>query len=88
MVTEEGKGELAGEWRIKDGGVVSATDSPAERIVRKATPEEETEQFTGWMEAIVSAAPGRERGVSTERLAQAVAQVETAMRARRGESPA
>lgn len=81
VITDEGDGELAGEWRVKDGTVTFRPD-PEERIaLYPGEANAEAELRTALID-VLSGREGRERGVSAERLAEAVEQVETAMRGR------
>jgi hypothetical protein len=75
LVNEEDTGdELAGEWRVKDGTVTYNPD-PLVELPRVTDDEEELK----WAVADLFSF-GRERGVSPERLTQAVTQVEASMR--------
>lgn len=82
LITDEGEGELAGQWRVK-GGAVTYDPEPTQRITPRPGEQEEEDRLKWNMVAILSSALGRERGVSPERLTEAVSQVEQTMRAKR-----
>lgn len=74
LITDEGAGELAGEWRVKEGTVTYNPD-PTEQIRRETDGEDFMKSAVAGLFSF-----GRERGVSPERLTQAVTQVEASMR--------
>lgn len=76
---EDHPGELAGQWRVKDGAVTHEPE-PVKQIVPLPT-EEEYEHALKWAVAdIANGRPDRERGVRLERLVQAVDRVERKMK--------
>jgi hypothetical protein len=71
LVTDEGEGELAAEWRVQRGEVIF-NDAPTEQI----RPQEDLAEG-----AVLSLlAPGGERGLDPGRLIEAVRQVREKMR--------
>lgn len=81
LVSDEGDGQLVGEWRVKDGTAAYLPEFSPMLPVR--TPEQAESALQRAVMGIVTGAPGRERGVSAERLAHAVTRVEAKMRKQR-----
>lgn len=81
LLTDEGAGELAGEWRVENG-TVSYDPDPVEMLVKDPTADDER-RIEAAVEGLVYGRLDRERGVSAERLSEAVTQVERSMRERR-----
>lgn len=81
LITREGEGELAGEWRVKDG-TVSYNPTPAVQLTLEKPQITDEGHVLAAVADIVNGRTDRERGVSLERLEQAVAQVEAAQRGR------
>lgn len=84
LVTNEGgyedhPGELAGEWRVKDGTVTYVPD-PVEQIVPLPTEAEAEEFMQQAVYGIAHMHSWHERGVESDRLFQAVKQVEASMK--------
>jgi hypothetical protein len=81
LISEEGDGELAGEWRVKDGTAVYVPEfSP---MLPTRTPEQAESAMQAAAASIAFGWTDRERGVSAERLAMAVLRVEAKMRKQR-----
>jgi hypothetical protein len=76
LITDEGAGELAGEWRVKDGEVTYNAD-PTERLSMRTDAEAQGEMEKAARDLAMWVST-RERGVSEDRLRQAVARVEAA----------
>lgn len=74
VVTDEGAGELAGEWRVKDGEVCHYFN-PTAPILQKS--DDQGQMLSNVLNLVYN--PERERGVSVDRLTQAVAQVDASM---------
>lgn len=88
LVTNEGgyedrPGELAGEWRVKDG-VVTYNPDPVEQIVPLPTEAEADEWLEQAVHGIAYMNSGHERGVDSGRLFRAVKQIEASMRKEKG----
>lgn len=71
LVTDEGDGEVAVAWRIEDGRVLLRPRPAPREYLRPVV-----DNTTGGFAAILAGMPGRERGVTRERLAVALAEVE------------
>jgi hypothetical protein len=73
LVSNEGTGELCGQWRVKDG--VAAAEAPGVPLVPPTQQQEKVEAVMArFAEQLFN--PGSERGVSPERLQRAVDRVE------------
>jgi hypothetical protein len=79
LISKEGEGDLVGEWRVKDGAVTHNPE-PIERLYEAGGM---TDDDIKWAAVgIMTRNSGFERGVSPERLTEAVSQVEESVRAR------
>lgn len=73
LVSEDGTGRLCGQWRVKDG--VATEETPGARLMQPKQQQQESEAvIKRFAEQLFT--PGSERGVSPERLQQAVDRVE------------
>lgn len=74
LVAEESEGDVAAEWRVTNGEV-TVVDKPGDQILVPSGLEQSV------LMAVAFRFTGRERGVSEERLAEALSQVAAASRA-------